>query len=188
MDPYLTKLKSVTSLETERLNLRPLRLQDASVVYAYASDPEVVRFLTFEQHQSLKESKNILKKFLMKPGIFLIELKRTLEGIGVIDMRIIPDADKASFGYALARSAWNQGYATEALYAVLKLAFDFLELNRVEAMHAADNSASGAVMRKCGMQIEGISRQSEKLHGKFHDMVHLAILHSDWLQSEQETL
>jgi len=99
-----------------------------------------------------------------------------------IDVRVNPDHEKASFGYVLNRNYWNHGYMTEALEAILKLCFEDLELNRVEATHYVGNEASGKVIENCGMRQEGIALQEVKIKGKFHDVVHYGITKDQWIQ------
>ena len=70
---------------------------------------------------------------------------------------------------------------TEALSAVLRLCFEKLELNRVEATHYAGNEGSGRVMAKCGMELEGVGKQGEKIKGIFRDIVHYGITKTHWL-------
>ena len=64
---------------------------------------------------------------------------------------------------------------TEALSAVLKLCFEKLKLNRVESTHYVGNEGSGKVMAKCGMKLEGVGKQEEKIKGVFRDVVHYGI-------------
>ena len=79
-------------------------------------------------------------------------------------------------GYSFARDCWGQGYATEALRAVLQFGFDTLRLHRIEAQHEVDNPASGRVMEKCGMQCEGVLRGRVFNKGHFSDVKLYAIL------------
>ena len=48
-------------IETERLLLRRMRLGDAEAMFAYASDPEVTRYVLWETHRSIQESENFLR-------------------------------------------------------------------------------------------------------------------------------
>ncbi|MBX6342671.1 MAG: GNAT family N-acetyltransferase, partial [Thermomicrobiaceae bacterium] len=56
--------RDLPRLETERLALRPLRLADAGDVFAYASDPEVARYTSWEPHRSIEESRAFLRQVL----------------------------------------------------------------------------------------------------------------------------
>ena len=98
------------------------------------------------------------------------------------------DTRSAEVGYSLARDCWNQGYATEALAAVLRFGFDTLRLNRIEAQHETSNPASGRVMQKCGMTYEGTLRSRVFNKGHFSDVRLYAILRSDPLPPGNDPL
>ena len=69
---------------------------------------------------------------------------------------------RQSLGFWFGVTFWHRGYATESALALLGYAFDELALNRVHAHHMLRNPASGAVLRKIGMQSEGVLRQRIK--------------------------
>ncbi|GGE27560.1 GNAT family N-acetyltransferase [Streptococcus himalayensis] len=140
-------------LETERLILRPVTLEDAGDMYAYASDEETTRYV-FPQNHSLEETKaNIAGIYLATPlGRWGIVLKETGAFIGSIDMhKLDTTMRKSALGYCLHKDCWNNGYMTEAVKAVIQLAFETLEMNALVAVHDKENPASGRVMEKAGM-------------------------------------
>ena len=173
------------TLETERLILRPLRMQDAQDLYAYASDPAVSRHVLWDTHKSLSESRGFLRSAIRQyrrglPGSFAIELKASGRMIGTIGfMWVNVDSKSAEVGYSLNREYWNQGIMTEALNAVIAFGFDELHLNRIEAQHETDNPASGQVMLHAGMQYEGTLRQRLMNKGRLVDVKLYSILRSD---------
>lgn len=60
------------------------------------------------------------------------------------------------------------------------------ELNRVEATHYIGNECSGKVMKKCGMEFEGIGKQEVKIKGIFHDVAHYAITRELWISNRSK--
>ena len=100
-------------------------------------------------------------------------------------MWIQDDNRAAEVGYSLARGLWNRGLMTEALRAVIDFGFRGLNLNRIEAQHESENPASGAVMRKCGMQREGTLRQRLMNKGRFVDVELYSILRCDYIQRQR---
>jgi ribosomal-protein-alanine N-acetyltransferase len=168
-------------LESERLILRPFSLEDVNDVYLYASDDLVTKYLTWPSHIDIIQTEKIVKElFIGKLGIYAIELKSEHKCIGCIELRLCMEHNKASFGYVLNRGYWNQGYMSESLRLILKLAFSKLELNRVESTHYSGNEGSGRVMAKCGMKYEGKGLQEVRIKGTYHDVIHYAILREDW--------
>lgn len=77
--------------------------------------------------------------------------------IGAIGLEIHPKHNRAEVGYWVGQEYWGQGYATEALRAILTYGFS-LGLHRIWAEHFAHNPASGRVMQKVGMSHEGTLR------------------------------
>ena len=173
-------------LETPRLRLRKLTARDAWDIYHYSSDPEVARHVLWDAHQSLSDSKSYLRYMMRKyrqqePASWGIELLQTQEIIGTIGfMWINRDNASAEVGYSLSRDYWGRGYMTEALKAVIAYSFSEMHLNRIEAQHELANPASGAVMRKCGMKLEGTLRQRLFNKGVFVDVNLYSILRSDF--------
>jgi len=170
------------TLFTDRLILRKFTKEDAPDVLEWGSNEETLRYLSWQGVTNIDEAKaSIFDHNLSRPGIFAIELKETGNCIGSLDLKVEPDHDKLVFGYALKPAHWGKGYMTEALAAVLRLCFEKLEANRVEAIHFAGNIGSGKVMEKCGMKLEGIAKQEVKIKGIYHDVCHYGITKEDWL-------
>lgn len=183
---------SLPVLETKRLRLRPLTMRDERDMYRYASDPEVSRHVLWDAHESPRQTRAALRSALRQyrngaPGSFAIERRSDRRMIGTIGfMWISCEHRSGEVGYSLARDCWNQGYATEALSAVLRFGFDTLRLHRIEAMHEIDNPASGRVMEKCGMKCEGTLRGRVFNKGHFSDVRLYAILRSDPVPSRND--
>ena len=183
-DNYKELLYDNETLETKSILLRRFKKEDYKDVFEYGSDEETLKYLVWDGVKSLDDAKSAIVNFYWsRPGIYAIELKENKKCIGCIDLRVEPEHEKSSFGYVLNRHYWSKGYMTEALSAVLGLCFNDLKLNRVEATHYIGNEGSGRVMKKSGMQFEGIGRQEVKIKGKFHDVAHYAVTRDAWLRN-----
>lgn len=176
------------TLETKRLILRTLRMKDADDIYAYSADPEVARFVLWDAHKSISDSKAYLRYIIRQyhdgaPSSYGIVLKETGHVIGTIGFMAY-DAENAlaEVGYSLGRAHWNRGYMSEALNAFLELCFTEMQLHRVEGVFDVANPASGHVMEKCGMIREGVFRKRIWNKGQFVDAAVCAILAEDWQQ------
>jgi len=88
-------------------------------------------------------------------------------------------AQSANLGYWIGRPHCRQGYMTEALMAVLDLAFGRLGLHRIEAACLMQNAASAGLLLKCGFREEGLAREYLRINGKWQDHRLFAILHSE---------
>jgi ribosomal-protein-alanine N-acetyltransferase len=173
-------------LSTSRLFLRPLQLADADRMFlGWATDMEVVKYLSWKPHLSVDETKRIISYWMSNypdPKFYIwgIQVKQG-PLIGTISIHSIHDGfERGEVGYALAKPYWNQGYATEALQAIVDYAFDTVAFNRLEAHHSIYNPASGAVLIKAGFQHEGVLRQFYRSNDGFQDSSIYAILKKDW--------
>ena len=157
--------KGTKIMETERLILRPFRMEDAEFMFRnWASDPEVVRFLTWPVHRDIGDSERIIQEWMDKiddPENYqwAIEWKMTHEPIGSMGaVRIDNRTESATIGYCIGRSWWGKGITAEALREVIRFFFDEVGMNCVNSCHDPRNPNSGKVMKKCGMAYEGTWR------------------------------
>lgn len=167
---------SFHSIETERLVLRDIRIEDIQEYYERLyGDGDVCRYLLFDPHQDIGESYESIQEILRQyeEGNFYrwgITRKEEDTLIGIIGLvRINEETETCSFAYLLGCDYWNQGYGTEALKEVFRFAFEELEISRIVADHMAENPASGAVMRKAGMTHIGTEKEKYNKCGTLHD-------------------
>lgn len=183
---YSAYFSRLPVLQTPSLILRPMRMSDAEDIYSYSSDPEVARYVLWDPHRSLRDTRAYIRymRSLYRnalPSSWAVVLRDTGRVVGSIGfMWVSPENASAEVGYSYARPVWNRGIATEALRAVLDSAFLSLPLNRIEAQRDLRNPASGRVMEKCGMIREGILRARLLNKGEYVDVALSAILRSDW--------
>ena len=189
MESIFVKFSKYPTIETERLLLRPVTLDDAEAMFEYASDRENTRY-TFPTNQSLEETKNNIAQFyLANPlGRWGIELKSNGQFIGTIDLhKIDPILKKAAIGYIINKKYWNQGLTTEANRAVIELAFEKIGMNKLSALHDKDNPASGKVMEKSGMRFsheEPYARMDKKELGRIITRVHYVLTKEDYFANK----
>lgn len=181
-------------LETPRLILRRLEMRDAPDLFDYSRDPQVAKHVLWDAQTSVSEARAYVRYMLRRyragePASWGIEEKETGRVVGTIGyMWYQRDNNACEVGYSLARRRWNRGYMTEALAEVLRFSFEELGVHRVEAQHEVENAASGAVMRKCGMQKEGTLRGRLYNKGRYVDVDLYAMLREDyarWARTEK---
>jgi [ribosomal protein S5]-alanine N-acetyltransferase len=165
-------------LETKRLRLRPLKLDDATDVFAYAQDPLVSQHVLWHQHHQLSDAITFVKTIVRKyengeVAEWGIELKSERVIVGTCGfVNYSAEHRKAEVGYALARRLWGNGMASEALEAVVRIAFDELNLNRLEARCTLENKASMRVLDRAGFSREGLMPAQLWIKGSFHDVAY----------------
>ena len=164
------------SIETERLLLRPLELTDAPDVKRLAGDRDVAsttRDIPHPYEDGVAEawiSSGQEKTAAGELVIFAITLRSNGSFLGAIGLDRDADGREAELSYWVGKPFWNQGYATEAVRAVLRHGLAELGLDRVYAAHFTRNPASGRVMQKAGMLHEGFSKAHTEKWGKFEDL------------------
>jgi RimJ/RimL family protein N-acetyltransferase len=150
---------------TSRLVGRVPRLDDAPAIFdAYASDPEVTRYLSWRPYDRvepltafLAESMAHWEKGDGQHG-WMLCLKGTDRPIGSIGVTLEPGG-KAMFGYVLARKFWGRGLTAEALSYLVDWALAQPAVHRAWAFCDVENTASVRVMEKAGMLREGVLRR-----------------------------
>lgn len=158
-------------LETERLILRPWRLEDAADMYAYAKNPNVGPNAGWKPHESVEESKAILESWIHsdeEEDIWAIvpkEMGRACGSIGLHQDGRRPGVPNCrELGYVLGQEQWGKGYMTEAAKAVLRYGFAELGLELIAVRHHLHNQRSRRVIEKCGFHYEGTMRQYSRLY------------------------
>ena len=156
-------MKPPTNIETARLFLRPPTLQDAEWAFQnYTQDHDVTRYMTWRPHQDIEETLTYLRRCVAcweneTAFAWVLVRKENAELLGMIEIRV--QDWKADVGYVLKKSAWGNGYMSEALSAVVQWALAQPGIYRVWAVCDVDNAASARVMEKVGMQREGLLRR-----------------------------
>ncbi|MGB7595286.1 MAG: GNAT family N-acetyltransferase [Erysipelotrichaceae bacterium] len=177
---------NVPIIETKRLILRPIQIEDANDLFAYASDEEVVRLLSWPKHENVQRSETSIREhFLTRPerGIpeaYAIIHKADDKMIGTLDVHTVRFGDVGEIGYVLNRNYHNQGLMSEALVAALPVWFHICGFRRLEIMHNEINIGSRRVIEKAGFIKEGTYRKlrSEK-DGFYYDFPFYAMLKED---------
>lgn len=149
----------MTQLETERLMMRPLRLEDAHVLAALWSDPDVTRYeggpRNYEELVGIFEQDSqqaTPPEFDMFPVVEKAT-GRVIGYCGLIDKEV-DGKTEIELTYTFAKSAWGKGYATEMATALTDYAFKQIKLDRIIALINPANIASQRVAEKVGLVCE----------------------------------
>ena len=147
---------SIPVLETKRLCLRAPRLGDAKTVATLANDRRIAENTARIPHPyKMSDAESFISGANKAGGeaVFLITLRdETIVGAcGVVLQDETPE-----LGYWLGLPFWGNGYATEALHAVIDYAFTDLEHEALQAGARVTNPASRRVLEKCGFQWTGV--------------------------------
>jgi ribosomal-protein-alanine N-acetyltransferase len=152
-----------TPLLTARLRLRPPQASDANDIFTrYASDATVTRFVGWPRHRTLADTEAFLafsaQQWSQWPvGPLLIEEQATGRLLGSSGLAF-ESHTIASTGYVLAQDCWGQGFASEALSAMITVAQTH-RVGRLYALCHANHDASRRVLERCAFALESIRRK-----------------------------
>lgn len=180
------QLAGFSTLQTERLILRPVQPDDAEAMFDYLRDEETVRFITVPPVKTVTEViENSIQSYFMLDPIGKWAIVYDQKMIGTIDLRLNEAHRQAEIGYVLNKRYWGQGIMPEAAQAILAVGFDQLQLVRIFSEHDTRNPKSGRVTTKIGMQQEGVALKSQIIKGEIVDMVHYAITDTQYKMLQQ---
>ena len=150
------------TLQTPRLILRKIVIEDAEDIFAYASDPQVSTYTLWAAHHSINQTYEYLNNLVFQTyragaGMYwgIVE-KESSKLIGTCSLHNTPIHRRAEMGYVLSRDYWGKGLMTEAAKAAIAFGFHVMQLLRIQAYCAVENIGSTRVLEKSGMQFEGI--------------------------------
>ena len=147
-------------LETERLTLRALELNDAKAIFGLRTNKEVNTFITRTMLNNLSETRafidRISNSIANNTSIFwVLETKDTAELIGTVGLRNFEiEEDYAEIGYDMHPDFQEDGYMSEAFKAILNFAAKQMDLKFIEAFTHKDNNASLALLEKYNFELQ----------------------------------
>ena len=152
-----------TELQTERLLLRPWKIDDvadAKALFKYASNPHIGPAAAWPVHASVEDSARVIRNVLSAPETYAVVLKETGEPIGSIGLAPLSDAvaperrepeSTREIGYWIGEPYWGQGLIPEAGREILHHGFEDLQLTAIWGVHDVNNHKSSRVMDKLGL-------------------------------------
>jgi len=188
--PLKTDLVPFVPLNTPRLALVALSLEHAPAVFTYTSDPDISRLVAWPRHENLEASRRFVARSMVgyaEGGYYEWGLIRRADqaflgtcGFGALDVaRGVGD-----IGYVIAKPYWGQGYATEAVAAVLQFGFLQLGLRVIEAQAFPENIASLRVMAKLGLRYYETRTMSQE-PGVSRPVYVWQLEHEQWAKGER---
>lgn len=177
-------------IETSRLILRPMRVDDASDLLEYQSNPDIVRYIPWPEGNAETVKKHIertlaeSKELPLDEGDYLVlvwELKDSGKVIGQSNISMQSKEHlRGEVGWVTHQDYQRQGFAFEASKAMLKFGFEVMGLHRIVAEMDTRVPASAAVAQKLGMRKEAELKEVEFFKGEWCDMWIYAILKSEF--------
>ncbi|MDP4219736.1 MAG: GNAT family N-acetyltransferase [Bacteroidota bacterium] len=153
-------------LVTPRLLMRPFVESDLGEIYSIYSNANAMKYVPPFRPLSLEESTLAMKRSIEEfvnygYGSFAVFERKEKRLIGRCGLSVGQNGGLPELECILLPDAWGKGYATEALIAILRSAFDEWSFDRIIARSCEENRASKRVMEKLGMSISAHTRFQE---------------------------
>jgi [ribosomal protein S5]-alanine N-acetyltransferase len=174
------------SLSSPRLRLRPLTPHDADALFVIHSDPGFTRFWSSGPWTDRAQAEALIARDqadLAQGEHVRLGIERSADGalLGTCTLfKIHPSNRRAELGYGLGPAHWGQGYAQEAVRALLDWGFGTLNLHRVEADIDPANTASATLLTRLGFELEGRLRERWIVDGVVADSAMYGLLAREW--------
>ena len=146
-------------IQTARLLLRPVTMEDLESTHAYVSDMDNTRYMMFLPTDSLEETAQMLADAINEWGKAApdrLEFAIVLDGKHIGGVTLYYESGRprteAELGWVIHRDYWGHGYTTEAAQAIGEYAVRERGVTRLFACCDSENAASFRVMQKLGMQ------------------------------------
>lgn len=151
-------------LETERLVLRRMRVEDAEFIFELVNEPAFIRNIGDKGVRTLEDARNYIlngpvasyAKFGF--GLYVVVIKETGAAIGICGLLKRDSLEDVDIGFALFEKFWGRGFAYESAAAVMEYGRTALGLKRIVAITSPDNEGSMRVLEKIGLRFEKMIR------------------------------
>ena len=154
-------------VETKRLILREITVEDAEFVLRLVNEPSFVSNIGDKGLKNLQDAERfILEGYWTNQGrlgygMFLVELKggrNPIGGCGLLYRKVL---DVTDIGFAFLPEYWNYGFAYEAAEAILNYGHSTLGVNKIVGLTSEDNLGSIKLLKKLGMDFEKTVKMSD---------------------------
>jgi len=177
----------VSVLETDRLTLRRITVDDAEFILELLNEPSFLRFIGDKGVRTLADARNYILNGPINSyeqfgfGLYLTELKDSAMPIGMCGLLKRETLDHVDIGFAFRPEFWGRGYGLEAAKATLIHGRDVFGLKRILAITSPDNHGSIGLLEKLGFRFERLMKLTEdtppvKLLGIDHGLAELRLV------------
>lgn len=176
------------TLLTNRCYLRKLTVEDCTQLYENVfSDEKVSRYMSWDIHKSPEKTKNYLNLWQK----YYKDLSECYWGIFLSDNDILigtvylcpenKNADLGFLSYCLGSKFWKNGYAFEAVNAVLSYGFNTVGYHNINTFCAKSNISSYKLLERLGFKLDGCLRSRDKTFLGYEDCYYFSILKEEFV-------
>ena len=177
IDNFEEKIKTLDQhLETERLNIKPLKASDAVAAFPKLQDDDLYRWISMSKPKSVESLAGDWSRIESRISpdrneiwlAWFVTSKNDHSPVGSIDVSIDEDGVVVNFGYYFFVNEWGKGYGTEATSAVIHHLQKY-QVKKFIATVTAGNTASVAVLKKLGFEFNRTIPNNDTLNGVLVD-------------------
>jgi len=173
----------------KRVRLRAIEREDIPRFLKWLNDPDLRRYLRMYLPLSRAQEEGWFERQLKDEGQRVLAIE-TMQGqhIGNIGLHRIDWKDRcAELGIFIGESQFrDQGYGTDAVRTLLRLAFEEMGLHRISLRVFDFNQRAIRCYEKCGFHHEGRLREGHFTGGSYHDVLLLGILATEFAVREED--
>ena len=177
-------IEIVEEINDGNLFLRKVSKDDIIFFFHSLKDKDMINYLSLGPLRSLEHSKRLIKSYLKTWDKFLqfnyiIELRdnRSVKKIGSVSLWAINWHHlRSEVGIWIIPEYWERGFGSKTIVLIKNIAFNHLNLNRIEAYIAIQNERSINMFKRCEFIEEGTLKDYLKINGKFQDALIIACL------------
>ena len=151
-------------LETERLILRKMKVEDAEFIFELVNEPAFIQNIGDKGVRTLDDARNYVLNGPLESytkfgfGLYVVELRETGETIGICGLLKRDSLEDVDIGFAFLERFRRKGFAYESAAAVMNYGRNTVGLQRIVAITSPDNEASIRVLEKIGLRFEKMIR------------------------------
>jgi RimJ/RimL family protein N-acetyltransferase len=154
-------------LETDRLTLRRISIEDAEFMLQLLNEPSFLRYIGDKGVRTIDDARKYILEGPIASydrfgfGLYLTELKESRVPIGICGLLKRETLEDVDIGFALMPQFWKQGYALESATAIMAYARDVIGLSRLAAVTSPDNDNSISVLTKLGLEFQLLTKLAD---------------------------
>lgn len=157
-------MRQSLTLETERLILQPVKMEDAEFILELYNSPNFIKFIGDRNLRTVEDAENYIKeKFLPHVekygfGSYVIVTKSNTKKIGNVGIYVRDGLDAPDIGFSFLPEFERKGYGFEASKKLMEIAFSEFDLKKISAITTKENIASQKLIEKLGLKYLKIVR------------------------------
>ncbi len=151
-------------LETERLILHPVKMEDAAFILELYNSPNFIKFIGDRKLRTVEDAENYIKeKFLPHVekhgfGSYVIVTKSDTKKIGNVGIYVRDGLDAPDIGFSFLPEFERKGYGFEASKKLMEIAISEFALKKISAITTKENTSSQKLIEKLGLKYIKIVR------------------------------